>query len=171
MDKPDALRAFITAAVPELLAQPEKLKVFVTQGRQVATGAHLSLSFELHYTLRLLLCDYASGPDAVMVPLLAWLSDNQPDLLENEARRERGIRFEAEVLNNTTVDLQIDLDLTEAVRVLPRPSAPQDGATAQRWDITHLPEPPRLMGNAIGDRVELYLRDELVAQWPPAAEA
>lgn len=165
MLKPESLRQHLVGAVPEFARDPDKLKLHITDGRIVATGAGRSLSFLYRCTVRLLVLDLATHPDAVFVPLLAWLQREQPELLDNPELRERAIRFEAEVLDSEALDLQIELDLTERVRVAPRPGAPALATTGQRWDVEHLPEPAPCTGPC-PDGVQLYLRDELVAEWP-----
>jgi hypothetical protein len=139
-----SLRNALTAAVPEIARDPSKLTVFAKAGSSVATGAGESLSWEYRYTATLLLLDFAGDADHVTAAVHAWVRVYQPELLDNAELRERGIQFEAELLNAKAVDLQITLQLTEAVRVLPRAGAPETGPAAQRWEITHLPEPPRM---------------------------
>ena len=72
MLKPASLREHLTAALPQLRRDPEKLVVFIAGGGLHSTLTQ-SLSFEYRYTLRLLLLDYAGHADAVMAPLLIWL--------------------------------------------------------------------------------------------------
>ncbi|WP_413770598.1 phage tail protein, partial [Vibrio vulnificus] len=64
-----------------------------------------------------ILTDYAGHPDSVMLPLLGWLSVNQSDLLENLNKSAEGIQFEADILDNSKVDLSLTLSLTERVVV------------------------------------------------------
>ncbi|SOZ15583.1 bacteriophage P2 Tail completion protein GPR [Cupriavidus taiwanensis] len=116
MMKPNSLREALTTAVPDLARHPEKLHVFVDEGRLVATGAR-SLSFEYRYTLTLIVTDFAAGSDEIMVPVLAWLRVNQPELFFSPTQREDGVKFEADILNHTTVDLALKLPLTERVTV------------------------------------------------------
>jgi hypothetical protein len=162
MRKPAELRAHLTAAVPELRCEPDKLKVFVTKGGLAATRARQGLSYEYRYTLRLQLWDYAGEADAVMVALLAWISTQQTELLDNPDKQQKAVVFEAEILNAKSVDLQVDVELTEAVCVVPR-------AGGVGWDITHLPEPDPLQGNVFVDQVQVYAAGELVAEWSPSA--
>ena len=103
--------------------------------------------------------DYAGHADAVMVPLLSWLAVNQPEVLDNPDLREKAVRFEVEFLNASTVDLSIELDLTE--RVLVKPRASQPGA----YDIRHVGEPAHPAWPQQREEWSLYVRDELVAQW------
>lgn len=159
MYKPASLRTFLAAANPELARDPDRLLVFIDEGRLLSTLAP-GLSFEYAYTLNLVLTDYAGHPDAVMAPLLAWVRQHQPELLANPEARGT-ITFEADLLANDKVDLSIKVPLTERVGVHRRPSG--DGL-----DIEHYPEPVPDVPLQAG-RWTLYLRDEVVAQWdaPP----
>jgi hypothetical protein len=49
--------------------------------------------------------------------LLAWVAENQIDLMGNPELRKTGIAFEVDFNNHTTVDLSITLNLTERVIV------------------------------------------------------
>ncbi|MEC3766878.1 phage tail protein [Cupriavidus sp. SS-3] len=131
MMKPNSLREALTGAVPDLARHPEKLHVFVDEGRLVATGAR-SLSFEYRYTLTLIVTDFAAGSDEIMVPVLAWLRVNQPELFFSPAQREDGVKFEADILNHTTVDLALKLPLTERVTVR---------VNGTGYQVEHHPEP------------------------------
>lgn len=121
MIKTASLRKALVAAIPSLEAEPDKLAVFVDEGSIVATGTR-SLSFEHRYTAHALVMDFAGDADTVFVALIEWASENQPDLLMNPDGREYGITFEADILNNTTVDLSIKLALTEGVAVTTAPN-------------------------------------------------
>jgi len=52
-----------------------------------------------------------------MLLLQGWLSINQSELLENLDKSAQGIKFEADVLGNSKVDLSIRLSLSERVVV------------------------------------------------------
>lgn len=116
MKKPTSLRAALTAALPDLAANPEKLHIFVDEGRVIATGGK-TLSFEYQYTVTLIVVDFSGSADAITVPVLAWLRVNQPELFFSPDHRHDGFKFEADILNHSTVDLQIKLPLTERVTV------------------------------------------------------
>lgn len=161
MLKPSSLRQAITAAVPELKASPDKLLLFVRDGKLATTGAG-SLSFEYRYTLNLMVLDYAAHADAIMVPLLAWLRVYQPEIAENPALRDQAVRFEVEFLNGKTVDLSVEVDLTERVIVKPREGQQQPD---KAFDVKHVAEPPHVGAAPSGERWEFYLRDELLATW------
>lgn len=116
MNKPESLRAHLIAAVPDLAQNPDRLMIFIDNGKIRSTAA-FGLSFEYIYTLNLILTDYAGHPDTVAIPLLAWVLVNQRDLMENFERSKDAIVFEADVLDNSKVDLSIKLPLTERVIV------------------------------------------------------
>ncbi|MWL87161.1 phage tail protein [Cupriavidus sp. SW-Y-13] len=131
MRKPAELRTAITAAVPDLQRNPDKLRLSVEEGRVVATGGK-TISFEYHYTLTLLVIDFADSADAITVPVLAWLRENQAELFNNPDKRPEGFRFETDILNHDSVDLLMRLPLTERVIVK---------VEGTRYAITHAAEP------------------------------
>jgi hypothetical protein len=155
MIKPDSLRAALTAALPQLARDPESLLVFIDTGRIVATYAP-GLSYEYQYTLNIILTDYAGDPDAVMIPLLQWVRTQQIELLDNPDDRQDGITFESDILANDKLDLSLKLRLTERVIVA------DDGAGT--LTATHAPE-PQPDGPYPPQHWQLYLRDQLVAEW------
>ncbi len=116
MLKPDAIRKIITSANPYLSRDPDKLQVFLDSGTIVAYGAS-SLSYEYQYTLNVIVQDYPHHADQIILPLLAYLRTQQPELFENRDKAKNMIRFEAEMLNQQTADFSIQVDLTERVIV------------------------------------------------------
>ncbi len=153
MKKPDGLRRLLIAAVPGLAADPSRLALFIDKGR-LATRANGSLSFEYRYTLNVVVQDYAGDVDALMIPLLAWVAEVQPDLLERGEREP--FTFESEILDGDAADVSINLELTEAVRVLRRPGG--------GYDVTHLDEPGRddAFPDVCGVNLwQIFLRDEI----------
>jgi len=118
MKKPASLRAAIAAAVPDLAKNPDKFLVYVDAGSVVARKTK-TMSFDYRYTLNLVLLDYAGDSDTVFIAV--------------DDKRQKGIEFIVDHLNNATCDLAINLDLTESVLVQ------TDGAGART--VTHLEEP------------------------------
>lgn len=116
MLKPAQIREIITRANPDLRQNPDRMMVFLDSGRIVCRGAK-SLSYEYAYTLTIIVEDYPHHADRIIIPLLAFLRAQQPELFENREKSEQVIRFEAEYINNKTLDLQIEIDLTERVIV------------------------------------------------------
>lgn len=158
MNKPSALRAHLLAAVPELRHNPERLLVFIDNGKLRSTAAP-GLSFEYAYTLNLIFTDYAGHPDAIAVPLLAWVLEQQSELMTNLEKSKTGISFEVDVLANDKVDLSITLALTERVVV----KRQADGSLS----VTHVAEPLLTAHEAAGP-VRLYADGELLAEWDSA---
>ena len=157
MLKPNSLREHLSQAVPALRRDPDKLAVFLKDGKLVAAAGE-TLSFEYRYTLNLVLLDYAEHADAVMVPLLAWLRINQPEIAENPDLREKALRFEVEFLNTKTVDLSIEIELTERVLVRARDGAPG-------YDVKHVGEPAHVGETPVGERWEIFFEGEPIASW------
>lgn len=116
MLKPNHIREIITRANPYLRRDPDKLQVFLDEGRIACRGAN-SLSYEYAYTLNVIVQDYPHHADQIIIPLLAYLRAQQPELFENRDNSAQVIRFDAEFLNHKTLDLSIQVDLTERVLV------------------------------------------------------
>lgn len=161
MKKPQLLRQHLVAAIPCLQADPERLLIFVDNGGLAGTyrpGA----SFEYRYTLDLVLTDFAGSPEAVMVPLMQWLTRHQSELLANPANRDK-LTFEVDVLADNLVDLAIKLPLTERVRV----SRGDDGTLV----LEHLAEPPTEGEHADTLAGGTLVADgQLIATLPPIAQ-
>lgn len=162
MYKPASLRRHLGATVPDLQTNPDKLSILVRQGRTVCAGA-ASLSFEYQYTVQIVVLDFAGEPDHVMLPLLVWLRTHQREYFDHPEWREQRLRFEAEYLNNTTIDLTVELDLTERVAVTVQD--PADHAAPGRYTLDHLSEPPAIESADAPTVWELYDRETLVTTW------
>ncbi|WP_223527946.1 phage tail protein [Pseudomonas sp. A-RE-23] len=134
MNKPESLRTHLLATIGELKHNPDRLLIFIDNGKIRCTAA-ASLSFEYSFDLQVILTDFAGHPDSVMLPVLGWLKVNQADLLENLNKSAEGIQFEADILDNSKVDLSLTLSLTERVIV----GEDADGKTT----ICHPGEPQR----------------------------
>ncbi len=116
MNKPESLRAHLLATVADFKHDPDRLLIFIDNGKVRCTAAH-TLSFEYSFDLQIILTEFAGHPDSVMLPILGWLSVNQSELLENLDKVKNGIQFEADILDKNKVDLSITLALTERVVV------------------------------------------------------
>ena len=159
MDKPSSLRDTLTKALPDLQKNPQNLAIVVVGGRVIHTGTD-SLSWEYRYTLRAVLLDYAGHADAVIAPVLAWMKKHQPETFDDPGKRANAIRFEVDYLSERTVDLQIDLELTERVLARVREGGPQ-GAL----NLVHVKEPHQALTILQAERWEVWLLDEKIAQW------
>lgn len=136
MLKGDSLRAAIVAALPDYGRDPDRLVIFASKGRIASRFAPPNLNFEYRYDLKVTLLDFAGHVDQLILPVLRWISVNQPELLQGRATANEAIGFEAEIIDATTKDLELTLALTEAVTVTERP----DGGI----DFQHLGAPPAL---------------------------
>lgn len=155
MNKPESLRAHLMAAVPELRHNPDRLLIFIDQGKVRCTAAK-SLSFEYGYNLQIVLTDFAGHPDAVILPLLAWIRTNQSELMANLEKSAEGIQFEVDILDHSKVDMAITLPLTERVIV-----KRQDNGT---YSIEHASEPQYTEYETAGT-YQVYAGGELLAEW------
>ena len=137
MNKPESLRAHLLVTVAGLQNNPDRLLIFIDNGKVRCTAA-ATLSFEYSYDLQIILTAFAGHPDSVMLPVLGWISINQPELLENYEKIQNGIQFEADILDKDKVDLGLTLRLTELVVV---------GTDAQgNTTVRHAGEPQRVAG-------------------------
>ena len=99
MNKHESLRAHLLAAIPELKRNPDRLLVFIDNGSLRSTAAP-GLSFEYSYTLNLILTDFAGHPDAVAIPLFAWVLSNIGSIMVN--RRRAGTLSSSRPTSSTT---------------------------------------------------------------------
>lgn len=153
MLKPQQLRQALTDSVPELQRNPDALNVFIDSGRIVSTLAS-SLSFEYQYRLNMVITDYAGNIDLLIVPLLAWLRTNEPDIMATEEKRRTGFTFQADVISDTASDISIELQLSERVIV----ERADDGLHVTHVDENSLPEND-------ARPVQFYVHGELVSEW------
>ena len=174
MIKVESLKAWMVASDPDGIAQrPDSLTFFVEKGGMAIRGG-IEAGFEYRYHLQMLITDYGGSQvgadgrtpaapdyDAVLVAVLAWVAQNQPELLAGYATNNHAIDFSAEQVGDGKVDLMVELDLTEAVRLHPRPGG--------GFDVTHLPEQPYADCGCDGPRHwQLFVRDVLIAEWDEA---
>ncbi len=158
MKKPDELRRVLLAHVLQLGRDPAKLSLFIDKGRIVARAG--SLGFEYRYTLNVVAQDYTGDVDTLMVPVLAWIAEAQPDLLERAAATgQEPFVFESEILDGDAADVSINIELTEGVIVKAKEGG---GFTAERIDDRpHADEFPDVCCVPLW---QLFLRDQLIAQ-------
>lgn len=161
MNKAESLKQHLMASVRELRHHPDCLRVFLDAGTLRRTGTN-SLSFEYGYTLNVILLEFPGHPDAVAIPLLAWVMENQRDLVDNPDRKN-AITFEADILDSNKVDLSIKLPITEMAIV-----KKQDDGTLV---VTH-PDEPQLEPFLPAGTWSLYANgdSEPLAVWESAAQ-
>lgn len=145
MKKLDSLRAFVTAAVPEIARSPEGLSIHVANGR-LAMRHGPNLGWEYRYRLVMTVFDYAQAPESLFLPVLLWLRTHQPELLLNHQSGAQAVSFTVDALDNSMVDIELQIDLTEAVDVLPR----VDGSG---YDMT-IRDEPSILGTELPDDMD-----------------
>lgn len=152
--KPALLRATLLAAVPSLAEAPETLAMYIDKGRVAARNTG-TLNFDYRYTVNIVVEEFAGDIDALFVPLVAWIAQQQPDLLDRAPQEP--FSFESEILDSDAADVSINLELTERVRVERLP----DGGMR----VTHLDEPPSTDAFPGVDGVKLWqgILDDMTA--------
>lgn len=155
MIKLAALRTLLEDTDSWIRADPSHLLAFVDNGK-IVQRAGTSYSFEYRYTANLIVTDYPSHPTALITPIVAWLKVNQPESGLNPQIGEEAISFEADILNNKTIDLSIKLLLTERVIVT------QD--SAGRLLAEHVPEAQE----DFIDWTEVFVKPETSPMWTVA---
>ncbi len=154
MLKPNTLRAALIEAVPVLHDNPAMLRLWVDKGRNTATLSS-SLSFEKQFSLNIAVSGFNDDIDTLFVPVMAWLRDNQPDILTTEAGRNGSFSWSLVTNDDATQEVTIVLQLTERTKV-----TEVDGALYA--ETLAEPLPPALVNRP----TELYINGELVSRWP-----
>ena len=133
MRKPNSLREFLTAALPDLKREPDALAIYVTKGT-LATRHGKNLGFEYRYTAELVMLNFRGDPRQLFLPLSLWLRKNQAEVILDHRAGVEGIVFEVDPIDNQAVDIQVSVPLSEAVDVL------EDGKGG--YTMTFREEPP-----------------------------
>lgn len=157
MLKQQRLRQALLEQVPVLTRNPDTLALKLGEIHIVSTLAP-SLCFEYRYPLIVTLTDLSAATaaatlDNVTVVMLAWLRENQPDLLSSADKRQSGFTC-LRADSGDSCSLLFTLQLTERVLV-----TEQEGAA----HVTHLPEPPP--PEDVAAPHEVYLDGELISSW------
>ncbi|MBA4079646.1 MAG: phage tail protein [Novosphingobium sp.] len=137
MSKSKSLRAALTAAIPELRNEPDRLKLWIENGAVRARGT-ASHGFALQYPLSVLIMEAKTDIAIIALAITRWLRVNQPDLL---APNGNSFAFESDILDVNTADILFTIDLTENIAVAPQ----QDGS----WQVTYLDEPNPLFDDRL----------------------
>ena len=69
------------------------------------------------HTLNVVVVDLSGDQGLLMAPVLAWLIENQSDVVRNSELREKLFTFEVDILRNDICDISLNLQLTERVIV------------------------------------------------------
>lgn len=112
------------------------------------------LSFENRYTLTVIVEDYPDDVDLLLVPIGAWLRENQPDIMTTDEGKKKGFTYFADINNDDSYDISISLQLTERTLVK---------EVDRALHVSHVPEPP--LPEPVARPMELYINGELVSAW------
>lgn len=135
MLKINSLRQALTRANPWCRANPEAFSVFIESGHVETTGE--TADFVYAYTLCLFVMNFAGDLDDFTLPLMAWLWQEQPQLLLNPEKNKE-IKFTTAINSDDTADLFFELPINERVIV--------SRNEAGKLTAEHKPEPrPRMM--------------------------
>lgn len=136
MLKLTTLRAAITTALPELARSPENLRIWIERGAGRCQGTK-SDAFGFTFQANVLIIEMASDIAVLAHSIFRWLRVNQPDLL---TPGKEGFAFDADILDNGSADVLIQIQLTQNVTV-----AAKSGGGG--FDLAYLPEPDPLFGD------------------------
>ncbi|MBI0277274.1 phage tail protein [Hafnia alvei] len=152
MIKTDLLRQMMANAMPRFKTDPESLEIYVSEGVLVSSAALRSASFEYRYVMEVLLMDHpADDVDAAMLAVELWAQNYQPDLLINAERWHDGVKFQAQILSDSTVDLLLKIRTTEIVIVEAVNGKPQFKHVADKApEMSGHPSKLRELANMIG---------------------
>lgn len=150
MKKAEAIRHYLENAIPNLANNPDQLEIYMDAGNIVATGANSS-SFEIRYTLNIILKDFALPPVTIFATLLDFIREHQSEMLFNPEARKEGFKFVADKNNNETYDLSIDLKLTERVLV----------KSEQENNQVYYVSEPKIEKYPLIQKWQIYVNDQL----------
>jgi hypothetical protein len=110
--KAQSLRDGISAVFPDLAKGPDRFNMWIDKGVIHATnaGGH---GFEWQYTLNIVVEEFTAHPSMMFLVICEWARRNQPDLLQPG---KETFRFEADIIDAKTVDLHVEIPLTERVQ-------------------------------------------------------
>lgn len=113
MRKIDSLRATLLAAIPEANNDPAMLPTWIdrgsVRGRQTRSG-----SFEMAFRLNVLAIGVRTDLSLISLAVTKWLRANQPERLQPGSD---SFTFDADILDNDTADVLIQIDLTQNYEV------------------------------------------------------
>ncbi|KQM21951.1 phage tail protein [Novosphingobium sp. Leaf2] len=115
MRKIDTLKVAILTALPELAKDPDRLRLWIERGSARSTqtaGRGLTMAFQLN----VLVVEMASDIAVLFLAVFEWARANQPDLM---MPAKDAINFDADILDNATADVLIQLQLDQAISATP----------------------------------------------------
>ena len=121
MPKPATLRAALTTAYPEFTRDPDRLNMWVEDGR-VRSPMTPARGFTCEYTLNITIINMTGDPAVLFLAINDWCRTQQPDLMSPAPHA--GYTFETDIIDLQTIDLHIKLKLTEPIAMVTNAGAP-----------------------------------------------
>lgn len=112
--KANSLREAITAAIPDLATDPDRLAMWIEKGRIRSPNTD-NRGFEWDYVLNITIEEFTGHPSIPFLVINDWARTNQLELVQ--PGQKHGYDFQADVIDAGTVDFHIQLPLTERVSV------------------------------------------------------
>jgi len=129
MRKLETLRAALLAALPELEEDPDRIRIWIERGT-AASSQTGSRALAYKFQANVLVVEMASDITVLFMAVFEWARVNQPELMVPGVD---GIAFDADILDNGTADILLQLQLDQAVSAAPK--------EAGGYDISYLAEP------------------------------
>jgi hypothetical protein len=112
--KAQSLRDGISAVFPDLAKGPDRFNMWIDKGVIHATnaGGH---GFEWQYTLNIVVEEFTAHPSMMFLVICEWARATSP-ICCSPARKPSGSR--QDIIDAKTVDLHVEIPLTERVQVI-----------------------------------------------------
>lgn len=115
MKKAELMREALIAGNTWCKANPEQITVWVEKGN-IGIEATGEPSFMYLYTINVLAVEFPGAVDDLMLPIMAWAWQYQPDLLLNHDNN-RKVEFDADIISDDLADLLFKVPVWERVMV------------------------------------------------------
>lgn len=112
--KINTLKAAILAALPELKRDPDRVRMWIERGSASSTQTD-DRAITSAFQLNVLVVEMASDMHVLFLAVFEWMRVNQPDLM---VPGKEGISFDADILDNSTADILLQIQLDQAVGAL-----------------------------------------------------
>lgn len=112
MLKVNLLREMIVKCAAQFKQDPKGLEVYTTRGTIQSTGVP-AIGWSTEYEINVFVTDFAGELNHLILAILLWAQQYQPDLLFNEDKQKNGIRFDADILDNDTIDALFTIKANE----------------------------------------------------------
>lgn len=113
MLKVNLLREMLVKCAPQFKQDPKGLEVYTTRGTIQSTGVP-AIGWSIEYEINVFVTDFAGELNHLILAILLWAQQYQSDLLFNEDKQKNGIRFDADILDNDTIDALFTIKASES---------------------------------------------------------